>query len=362
MNKKALFMCLAVALILCAGTMVMVACGNRVDERDLAYVTMSINPSIELVVNGKNEVLAINGTNDDGKILLQDEDLVGKDLDLVTVRIADLLIELKYVTEENGEDKTLQLNVSTGNAQFEANIEKSFDKAMKKLKDTYNVTVEKVQKLAHDQLVKLALKAHPEKTQEELEAMTDKELVTLLQVDVLERAHFALVSIEEEYYKFKDMEFKFRYYEEIKTAISAIDDIALQAKKLAFNVAMGTLEASVNTLRAFEEQFLDKVCDSVVIIVGGVNWSEEVVSAIKEKIDEIIVEINKIYAKLDEYQKELCKNIDVDALLRQVEQDITDAKNGILARYEERFLAALQKADQKVSDAKRALLEGQKAA
>ena len=104
MNKKALFMCLAVALVLCAGTMVMVACGNRVDERELAYVTMSINPSIELVVNGENEVLAINGTNDDGKILLQDEDLVGKDLDLVTVRIADLLVELKYVTEENGED------------------------------------------------------------------------------------------------------------------------------------------------------------------------------------------------------------------------------------------------------------------
>lgn len=354
-------MCIALVVVMCAGATVMVACSQQVDESELAYVTMSINPSVEIVVNGKNEVVAVNGLNDDGKLLLQDEDFVGQDLDLVTVKIADLLVELKFVTKENGSGKTLQLDVATENNQFQINIEKSFNKAMETLKNEYNVTVEKVQKIAKDELVKLALKAHPEKTEEELNAMTEKELITLLQTDVLERAHFALVSIEEEYYKFKETEFRFRYYEELKSAISAIDDIALQVKKVAFNTVMGTLEVSMNTLNAFEEQFLNKICDSVVIIVGGVNWSEEVVSAIKEQIDEAIKSINSLYAKLDEYQQELCKNIDVDALLTKVENGINDAKDGILAQYEEQFLTAIHKADQKVSDAKKAL-QGEQAA
>jgi hypothetical protein len=100
---------------------------------------MEVNPSIEMVVDGNGTVLAVNGTNDDGKVLVQGEDLTGKNIDEVTVKIADLLVELKYVTEEDS--KQMQIHVTAENSKLADKVNAAFDKGMTELKEHYNMAL-----------------------------------------------------------------------------------------------------------------------------------------------------------------------------------------------------------------------------
>lgn len=75
-----------------------------------AFITIDINPSIELTTNYDNTVLSAYGANDDGKILLYGEDgIVGKDIKTAIAKITSLAIEMGYLTDSNS---TVQTSVT----------------------------------------------------------------------------------------------------------------------------------------------------------------------------------------------------------------------------------------------------------
>lgn len=70
----ALTCCLCVALIAVVGLVV----GNSISKNNKAYnaiVQVDVNPSIEMVVDEKNQVLSVRGLNDEGKMVLEGEAL-----------------------------------------------------------------------------------------------------------------------------------------------------------------------------------------------------------------------------------------------------------------------------------------------
>ncbi len=76
-----------------------VGCTNSVAADD-TYVTLDINPSIELIVTPKEKVVYANPLNADGEVLLVDLDLVGLDLDVAVALIVETAIELGYIDVE----------------------------------------------------------------------------------------------------------------------------------------------------------------------------------------------------------------------------------------------------------------------
>lgn len=76
-----------------------VSCGS--DDGSTTFISLDINPSIEIVVNGENEIESIYAANDDAQVLLCDEDFIGEDVDDAIEEITELAIELGYITEEN---------------------------------------------------------------------------------------------------------------------------------------------------------------------------------------------------------------------------------------------------------------------
>lgn len=74
----------------------------------ISVITLDINPSIEISLNYKYEVVKIAGLNDDGKELIKDNQLKSKTLEKTIEKITEKVIEKGYVTEE---DNYILINV-----------------------------------------------------------------------------------------------------------------------------------------------------------------------------------------------------------------------------------------------------------
>jgi len=103
---------LAVSALLCAGVMVVpfAACGQKEAEA-ASYVSLDINPSIELTLDKNDKVLSVYGANEDGQVLLYEEEgIVGADVKTAVEKITALAVELGYLDENN---KVVETSVSS---------------------------------------------------------------------------------------------------------------------------------------------------------------------------------------------------------------------------------------------------------
>lgn len=74
-----------------------------------SFVSVDINPSIELILDQNGVVMSVAGANHDGKVLLFDEDgIVGSTIDVAISNITSLALKYGYLTEDND---TISLSV-----------------------------------------------------------------------------------------------------------------------------------------------------------------------------------------------------------------------------------------------------------
>lgn len=86
------------------------SCGGDKEEGQ-SYVSLDINPSIELMLSEDNKVLEVYAANDDAKVLLYgEESLTGMDIEEALEVITRLSMEYGYLTEDN---KVIEYTVST---------------------------------------------------------------------------------------------------------------------------------------------------------------------------------------------------------------------------------------------------------
>lgn len=93
-----------------------------------SYVGIDVNPSLSLVLDQNEKVMSVVAENEDAQILLYEESIVGLSVEDAVQKIADLSVELGYLTENNrGVNVTVEgdLNAQT----ITATVESSFEKA-----------------------------------------------------------------------------------------------------------------------------------------------------------------------------------------------------------------------------------------
>ncbi len=85
------------AFSLCAFT----GCGSD-DSSKQAYVSLDINPAIELIVDKDGKVVSVRGENEDGQVLLyQETGIEGEDVEAAIKKITELAVKYGYLDEEN---------------------------------------------------------------------------------------------------------------------------------------------------------------------------------------------------------------------------------------------------------------------
>ena len=115
MKKKIL----AVSALLCAGAMTLslAACNSDNTEAEAAsFVSLDINPSIELTLDKNNKVLSVYGGNEDGQVLLyKEEDFIGVDVETAVEKITSLAVKYGYLDENN---KVVETSVTSAKAEL----------------------------------------------------------------------------------------------------------------------------------------------------------------------------------------------------------------------------------------------------
>ena len=121
-----------------------VACNpesNPPQAQASSYVGIDVNPSLSLVLDQENKVLSVVAENEDAQVLLYEESIVGLDVNKAIEKIADLSVELGYLNESNyGVNVTVEGNANE--AQIQASVEASFEKAAENENFTLNFTAD----------------------------------------------------------------------------------------------------------------------------------------------------------------------------------------------------------------------------
>lgn len=288
MKKFAKYLLVLCVMIPCA--LIFTSCKKTAQATSV--MTMSVNPEVSFVLDSKNKVLSVNYSNEDAGNLYADINFVGKDVDS-TIQIFIERAAISGHVDLNGDEVTIEIS-----GMDQKKVDDLKNKAKTKVEEvfkTFGAEVEvKVSNLAvqaqHNALVAKAEILAPEKDTYELQAMSDKELLELINT--------------------KQTELKDLTYEQIQ---QLQDD---------FSVAKNSLMKTIDSVRAMIKSTRDYI----------ENLEEKYKDSIPESIKE---QIDEAKAKIDGYQKEL--DAKIDEFLAEKSQEIDKLK----AKYEE----AKEKAD-----------------
>ena len=263
------------ALLLTAalGMGVLTACSGdetSSDGENLTYVSLRINPEIELIADGDGVVLSANAVNEDGEILLTAVDVIGIDVEDATLAFAEGANELGYVVE--GETDTVYIGVE---GTSESETEEIKEKINKSIRDYFTnngingkVSAETLDKYAeraeswgiskgHTKLVMRALDANPELTDQEVLKLSIKEIMNLIKGDKYEEK--IAVGLREEY-RAAVSALK-EEYKNLFTLRAEIDALEAELKETANESEKADIKAEIEAkeaeLKPIEKEYKD---------------------------------------------------------------------------------------------------------
>lgn len=168
--------------------------GNSVSDAEaLTYVSLRINPEIELLADADGTVISAGAVNEEGEVVLSVLSLEGETVEAAGALFAETATELGYLTPD-GEKDTVYVDVDSSAPDAQA-LEEKLNKS---IRDYFTgngingkVSPETLDKYAdkaaewgvsvgHTKLVMRALDAHPELTDTEVLSMSTKEVLRLI--------------------------------------------------------------------------------------------------------------------------------------------------------------------------------------
>lgn len=112
----------AVGAVACAAIMCVpfAACTkNEGSAEAVSFVSMDINPSIELTLDKNDRVISVYGANEDAQVLLYGENgIAGEKVETAVAKITDLAVELGYLDKDNTVIQTSVTSLKSGAEQL----------------------------------------------------------------------------------------------------------------------------------------------------------------------------------------------------------------------------------------------------
>ena len=312
-----------------------------------AYITIDINPSIEIITNDEGLVEQVNPLNYDAEILLLEIDFSGKTVDEVIDTIMNLALEAGYLVEE--EENAIIITTVTDNEKNKDRLENKVNETISKFKERHKLRMKlynenqratlELEELAEElnisigklKMINKAMEIDPELTLEIAKDMSVKDLnkiITENRKELKELSfnykHLYLYSKTKTHQeiKFKKIELIYQlimdkdeaffepildnntvniddiknlykaYYEELKTLIDKYDEEALineiKEDKELINLLenkLSLLEEKANLVNQFKNN-KEQVREQLTNILKQiVDINEQINTLIKEKIE-----------------------------------------------------------------------------
>lgn len=238
------------------------SCGKN---KNYSQVTLSTNPEITVIVNKDNVVVSVKGENDEGKLVVQNEELEGKKIDAVIDLIIKTEVDTGFLVKGNVEvgSNKVSVQVSSDSSQVQSKLESKVVASVEASCEKYDVdeTIEKVKALTKEELAKLASKYDAFMTEVEANAKSYDELLMEIAEYHKEVAGLASVQLEKLYLDAKTYEFTLAKQEEVIATIDKLDG-TYQKVKDDYQALINSLKQAITSLEEVRYNVLvDPNCD-----------------------------------------------------------------------------------------------------
>ena len=257
-----------------------------------SMVTIDTNPSIELVVDEKDKVVSVRGANDDGKLVLYGEKVVGKDVEKAVEIIIQAEIDTGYIVAnaQIGANQ-FSLTVSSDTTVESSELINSIQNKVKEVCENNHIAIalEESKALARSELEKLALELDPTLTEERVKEMETSQLLTVVKLYQLETVELYNSKLEELYTNVKEFKFDYMSQESTLEAMQTIDSAIA-------NLAITAYESAVNLLKSAQESVETARYN---LLVKEDSIYQQQVATVKDKKQEVLALKNEV-AKLED--------------------------------------------------------------
>lgn len=279
---------LSIALSICLFCMCFIGCNLTTTvsaSEDLSYVSMRINPEIELVVDKDEKVVSVNAINEDGETVLCELDLVGMTVEEAGEAFTDMAAELGFI-DVDSEETTVYIMGSGENEELVNSIEEKltekingyFDKkgifgkvSHESLKEYEELAQEWAISARDARMVSRILELYPEMTEEEVLALSIEERIELIKdnsvkngltASLLGKYNSEVQVVKEEFTNMFELRKEIKELElQLEDETLSEEELALireeyEAKKAEYDALKEQYEASIKELK---EEKLEKI-------------------------------------------------------------------------------------------------------
>ena len=137
-SSRVLKIALPVLLLVVALVIGVASIGNPIGmtvEEATAVVQMDVNPSISLVISSEEKVISVYGENDEGKMIISNEEIIGLELSEAIKKIITIESETGYLVKGN---------VSVEDNNISISIEAKEDEIAQKVQMEISSTINKI--------------------------------------------------------------------------------------------------------------------------------------------------------------------------------------------------------------------------
>ncbi len=375
MKKKVI----AASALFCAGVMCLSLAGcnaGETEEEAASFVSLDINPSIELTLDKNDKVLSVYGANEDGQVLLyQESGIVGEDVETAVAKITSLAVELGYLDENN---TVVETSVTSAKATAKQLLEKVNAKVTATAGDlSLSVTCDG--EGAYSLLRKLEQYKAKYPDNAAVQALTAEKLKLVLSATedgaisfeaAVELDTTELINKVSATHKELE-EYATAAYNKIKAEASAAYDVAVGAVCDGIYTTYYTMHRPMNAYYGYSYQSykysaraLEGVADALVYAEKACEYPldeaqiaaaatalglDADIEALKNSDGEITV--NSIYA----YADKLFKNSDAAAEIEQIKAELDTALDTVEAQLQTKIEEASQKYEAQINAVKEQL-------
>lgn len=331
---KKTFKLLSIVFILILTTTLLVGCNSKKEEnnnnsnQELSYVSLRINPEIELLVDENGMVVTVNAVNSDGETVLYNLTLEGLTIEEAAEAFTSMSVELGFIDVDTT-NASVYILVDGESVEYVKSLE---EKIINKINDFFtNVGIygqavkeelEEFNKLAEEWhisvrdaiLVERVLYLYPEMTKEEVLSLSYEEKINLIKssslpanlhseykqkVEAIKEKYEELFDLEEE---IKEIEAKLQKTEELLETEIAVLQAELEVKKLQYEALLKAYELEIIAVNTYLQEKVKLVEEEIKNIYN--TRKQEYEQKFKEHEEEIKDKIEDIKDLIDKWRNE----------------------------------------------------------
>lgn len=311
--SKVLKLAVPIFLVIAVAVIIGVSLNNPHVENPkepVAVVQMDVNPSISLVVGENNTVLSVYGENDEGKMIISDEEIVGMKLNVAIENIVKIEVETGYLVKgDAAEENKITISIEAETNDIANAIKTTVETKIQTICDELKIE-EKLEVIKNDSkelLVKRALELDPTLSEEEASEMTSKQLIAYIKGCQLERINIPTQEIEELYNRVKLQKIQLVEKEETKEMIDKLDATYQTIKSGYQSLYQALLDAQTALNDGYVKIFIDENSEYCKAVKNYQTMKQEIL-----KLENEIASMEDSILKAAKIQSLSVKNLALD--------------------------------------------------